>query len=103
MRKLSLFSRLAAVLLTVMMTLSWQAFAEDIQLNLKVGEIYSGDLSARIFKGDNALPFLDWTSDGNVYIFPKDLGLDEFSHKQYQIGNIYDLFLYLLRNLTDYE
>ncbi len=89
MRKLSLFSRLAAVLLTVMMTLSWQAFAEDIQLNLKVGEIYSGDLSARIFKGDNALPFLDWTSDGNVYIFPKDLGLDEFSHKQYQIGNIY--------------
>ena len=72
-----------------MMTLSWQAFAEDIQLNLKVGEIYSGDLSARIFKGDNALPFLDWTSDGNVYIFPKDLGLDEFSHKQYQIGNIY--------------
>ena len=89
MRKLSLFSRLAAVLLTVMMTLSWQAFAEDIQLNLKVGEIYSGDLSERIFKGDNALPFLDGTSEGNVYIFPKNLGLDEFSHRQYQIGNIY--------------
>jgi hypothetical protein len=89
MRKLSLFSRLAAVLLTVMMTLPWQAFAEDIQLNLKVGEIYSGDLSERIFKGDNALPFLDGASDGNVYIFPKDLGLDEFSHRQYQIGNIY--------------
>lgn len=89
MRKLFTLSRLAAFLLTVMMTLPWQAFAEEIELNLKVGEIYSGDLSERIFKGDNALPFLDGASDGNVYIFPKDLGLDGFSHKQYQIGNIY--------------
>ncbi len=89
MRKTFTFSRLAAFLLTVMMILPWQAFAEEIELNLKVGEIYSGDLSERIFKGDNALPFLDGASDGNVYIFPKDLGLDEFSHRQYQIGNIY--------------
>lgn len=89
MRKTITFSRLAAFLLTAMLALPLQTFAEDIQLNLKVGEIYSGDLSERIFKGDNALPFLDGASDGNVYIFPKDLGLDEFSHRQYQIGNIY--------------
>ena len=89
MRKFTLFSRLAAILLMVMMTLPWQAFAEDIQLNLKVGEIYSGDLSERIFKGPSARPSLDGSSDGNVYIFPKDLGLDEFEHNQYQIGNIY--------------
>lgn len=90
MRKtFTLFSRLAAVLLTVMMTLPWQAFAEDIELNLKVGEIYSGDLTERIFKGPNAQPFLDGSSDGNVYIFPIDLGTDEFEHNQYKIGNIY--------------
>lgn len=72
-----------------MMTLSWQAFAEEIELNLKVGEIYSGDLTERIFKGPNALPFLDGSSDGNVYIFPIDLGTDVFEHNQYKIGNIY--------------
>ena len=73
-----------------MMTLPWQAFAEDIQLNLKVGEIYSGDLTERIFKGPNAQPFLDYySSDGNVYIFPIDLGTDVFDHNQYKIGNIY--------------
>ena len=89
MRKLSLFSRLAAVLLTAMMSLPLQTFAEDIELNLKVGEIYSGDLTERIFKGPNAQPFLDGSSDGNVYIFPIDLGTDEFEHNQYKIGNIY--------------
>lgn len=77
------------MLLTVMMTLPWQAFAEEIELNLKVGEIYSGDLTERIFKGPNALPILDGSSDGNVYIFPIDLGTDEFEHNQYKIGNIY--------------
>lgn len=89
MRKTFTFSRLAAFLLTVMMTLPWQAFAEEIELNLKVGEIYSGDLTERIFKGPNAQPFLDGSSDGNVYIFPIDLGTDEFEHNQYKIGNIY--------------
>ena len=86
MRKLSLFSRLAAVLLTVMMTLSWQAFAEDIQLNLKKGEIYNGEWATRIFKGQYAEPFLQ---SGNVDIFPVDLGTDEFSHNQYKMGPIY--------------
>ncbi|MBQ7438621.1 MAG: hypothetical protein IJV28_01475 [Paludibacteraceae bacterium] len=89
MRKTFTFSRLAAFLLTVMMILPWQAFAEEIELNLKVGEIYSGDLTERIFKGPNAQPFLDGSSDGNVYIFPIDLGTDEFEHNQYKIGNIY--------------
>lgn len=89
MRKTITFSRLAAFLLTAMLALPLQTFAEDIQLNLKKGEIYNGEWATRIFKGDNALPFLDGASDGNVYIFPKDLGLDGFSHKQYQIGNIY--------------
>lgn len=89
MRKFTLFSRLAAILLMVMMTLPWQAFAEDIELNLKVGEIYTGNLSERIFKGPSARPFLDGSSDGNVYIFPVDLGTDEFGHNQYKIGNIY--------------
>ena len=90
MRKtFTLFSRLAAVLLTAMMVFPLQTFAEDIQLNLKVGEIYSGDLTERIFKGPNALPILDGSSDGNVYIFPIDLGTDEFEHNQYKIGNIY--------------
>ena len=86
MRKLSLFSRLAAVLLTVMMTLPWQAFAEDIQLNLKKGEIYNGEWATRTFKGPNARPFLQ---SGNVDIFPIDLGIDEFSHNQYKMGPIY--------------
>lgn len=89
MRKTITFSRLAAFLLTAMLALPLQTFAEDIQLNLKVGEIYSGDLSERIFKGPNAQPFLDGSSDGNVYIFPIDLGTDEFEHNQYKIGNIY--------------
>ena len=89
MRKTFSFSRLAAVLLTAMMSLPLQTFAEDIELNLKVGEIYSGDLTERIFKGPNAQPFLDGSSDGNVYIFPVDLGTDEFEHNQYKIGNIY--------------
>ena len=86
MRKLSLFSRLAAVLLTVMMTLPWQAFAEDIQLNLKKGEIYNGEWATRTFKGQYAEPFLQ---SGNVDIFPIDLGIDEFSHNQYKMGPIY--------------
>ena len=89
MRKTITFSRLAAFLLTAMLALPLQTFAEDIELNLKVGEIYSGDLTERIFKGPNAQPFLDGSSDGNVYIFPVDLGTDEFEHNQYKIGNIY--------------
>ena len=89
MRKTFSFSCLAAVLLTAMMSLPLQTFAEDIELNLKVGEIYSGDLTERIFKGPNAQPFLDGSSDGNVYIFPIDFGTDEFEHNQYKIGNIY--------------
>ena len=89
MRKTFSFSCLAAVLLTAMMSLPLQTFAKDIELNLKVGEIYSGDLTERIFKGPNAQPFLDGSSDGNVYIFPVDLGTDEFEHNQYKIGNIY--------------
>ena len=88
MRKLSLFSRLAAVLLTVMMTLPWQAFAEEVELNLKKGEIYNGEWATRIFKGPNAMPFLQ---SGNVDFFPVNLGIDEFSHNQYKIGPIYCL------------
>ena len=86
MRKLSLFSRLAAVLLTVMMTLPWQAFAEEVELNLKKGEIYNGEWATRTFKGQYAEPFLQ---SGNVDIFPIDLGIDEFSHNQYKMGPIY--------------
>lgn len=89
MRKLSLFSRLAAVLLTVMMTLPWQAFAEDINvtINLKRGEIYSGEWATRIFKGQNATPFLQ---SGSVDIFPTELPeQDVHGNRQFQIGNIY--------------
>ena len=91
MRKLSLFSRLAAVLLTVMMTLSWQAFAEDINvsINLKRGEIYSGEWATRTFKGEtqNTKPFLQ---SGSVDIFPTELPeQDVHGNRQFQIGNIY--------------
>ena len=91
MRKLSLFSRLAAVLLTVMMTLSWQAFAEDINvsINLKRGAIYSGEWATRTFKGEtqNTKPFLQ---SGSVDIFPTELPeQDVHGNRQFQIGNIY--------------
>ena len=86
MRKSTLFSRLAAILLMVMTTLPWQAFAEDVELNLKKGEIYNGEWATRIFKGQYAEPFLQ---SGNVDIFPVDLGTDEFSHNQYKMGPIY--------------
>ena len=86
MRKFTLFSRLAAVLLTVMMTLPWQAFAEEVELNLKKGEIYKGEWATRTFKGPNARPSLQ---SGNVDIFPVDLGIDEYSHNQYKMGPIY--------------
>lgn len=69
-----------------MMTLPWQAFAEEIELNLKKGEIYNGEWATRIFKGQYAEPFLQ---SGNVDIFPVDLGTDEFSHNQYKMGPIY--------------
>ena len=91
MRKLSLFSRLAAVLLTVMMTLSWQAFAEEINvsINLKRGEIYKGEWATRTFKGEtqNTKPFLQ---SGSVDIFPIELPeQDVHGNRQFQIGNIY--------------
>ena len=70
----------------VMTTLPWQAFAEDVELNLKKGEIYNGEWATRIFKGQYAEPFLQ---SGNVDIFPVDLGTDEFSHNQYKMGPIY--------------
>ena len=77
---------MAALLLTAMLTLPLQTFAEDVELNLKKGEIYNGEWATRIFKGDNAEPFLQ---SGNVDIFPVDLGTDEFSHNQYKMGPIY--------------
>ena len=91
MRKLSLFSRSAAVLLTVMMTLSWQAFAEEINvsINLKRGEIYKGEWATRTFKGEtqNTKPFLQ---SGSVDIFPTELPeQDVHGNRQFQIGNIY--------------
>lgn len=69
-----------------MMTLPWQAFAEEVELNLKKGEIYNGEWATRTFKGQYAEPFLQ---SGNVDIFPIDLGIDEFSHNQYKMGPIY--------------
>ncbi len=88
MRKTFTFSRLAALLLTAMLTLPLQTFAEDVELNLKKGEIYNGEWATRTFKGPNARPFLQ---SGNVDIFPVDLGTDEFSHNQYKMGPIYCL------------
>ena len=86
MRKLFTLSRLAALLLTAIMALPLQTFAEDVELNLKKGEIYNGEWATRTFKGPNARPFLQ---SGNVDIFPVDLGTDEFSHNQYKMGPIY--------------
>ena len=91
MRKtFTLFSQLAAVLLTVMMTLPCQAFAEDINvsINLKRGEIYKGEWATRTFKGETqeTKPFLQ---SGSVDIFPTELEDDEHGNKQYKIGNIY--------------
>lgn len=90
MRKLSLFSRLAAMLLTVMMTLPWQAFAEDINvsINLKRGEIYKGEWAEHVFKvgSQNPGPRLE---SGSVDFFPTELENDEHGNKQYKIGNIY--------------
>lgn len=92
MRKtFTLFSRLAAVLLTVMMILPWQAFAEDINvsINLKRGEIYKGEWATRTFKGEtqNTKPFLQ---SGSVDIFPTELPeQDVHGNRQFQIGNIY--------------
>jgi len=77
---------LAALLLTAMMTLPLQTFAEDVELNLKKGEIYNGEWATRTFKGQYAEPFLEL---GNVNIFPVNLGQDEFSHNQYKMGPIY--------------
>ena len=90
MRKLSLFSRLAAVLLTVMMTLSWQAFAEDIQLNLKKGEIYKGEWATHVFKVESQQNPGPMLTSGNVDIFPTELPeQDVHGNRQFQIGNIY--------------
>lgn len=90
MRKLSLFSRLAAMLLMVMMTLPWQAFAEDINvsINLKRGEIYKGEWAEHVFKvgSQNSRPML---TSGSVDFFPTELEDDEHGNKQYKIGNIY--------------
>ncbi len=86
MRKTITFSRLVALLLTAMLTLPLQTFAEDVELNLKKGEIYNGEWATRTFKGQYAEPFLQ---SGNVDIFPVDLGTDEFSHNQYKMGPIY--------------
>ena len=75
-----------------MLALPWQAFAEDIQLNLKKGEIYKGEWATHVFKveSQNPGPFLDYgLSDGNIYIWPTQLEDDEYSNKQYRIGNIY--------------
>ena len=74
-----------------MMTLSWQAFAEDINvsINLKRGEIYSGEWATRTFKGEtqNTKPFLQ---SGSVDIFPTELPeQDVHGNRQFQIGNIY--------------
>lgn len=88
MRKLFTLSRLASLLLTAMLALPLQTFAEDVELNLKKGEIYNGEWATRTFKGPNARPFLQ---SGNVDIFPVDLGTDEFSHNQYKMGPIYCL------------
>ncbi|MBQ8705498.1 MAG: hypothetical protein IJ548_04270 [Paludibacteraceae bacterium] len=86
----TLFSRLAAVLLTVMMTLPWQAFAEDINvsINLKRGEIYKGEWATHVFKVESQNPGPMLIS-GNVDIFPTELENDEYGNKQYKIGNIY--------------
>ena len=89
MRKLSLFSRLAAVLLTVMMALPWQAFAEEVELNLKKGEIYKGEWATHVFKVGSQNPGPMLTSGGNVDFFPTELENDEHGNKQYKIGNIY--------------
>lgn len=91
MRKFTLFSRLAAVLLTVMMTLPWQAFAQQqtpVTINLKRGEIYKGEWATHVFKveSQNIGPML---TSGNVNIFPTQLENDEYGNKQYRIGNIY--------------
>lgn len=88
MRKTFTLSRLASLLLTAMLALPLQTFAEDVELNLKKGEIYNGEWATRTFKGPNARPFLQ---SGNVDIFPVDLGTDEFSHNQYKMGPIYCL------------
>lgn len=87
-KRFTLFSRLAAVLLTVMMTLPWQAFAEEIELNLKKGEIYSGEWAEHVFKVGSQNPGPMLTS-GNVDIFPIQLENDVYENKQYKIGNIY--------------
>ena len=88
MRKTFTFSRLAALLLTAMMTLPWHAFAEDINvsINLKRGEIYKGEWATRTFKGESAEPSLQ---SGSINIFPTELENDEYGNKQYKIGNIY--------------
>ena len=91
MRKLSLFSRLAAVLLTVMMTLPWQAFAQQqtpVTINLKRGEIYNGEWATHVFKVGSQNPGPMRTS-GSVDFFPTQLENDEYGNKQYRIGNIY--------------
>ena len=90
MRKLSLFGRLAAVLLTVMMTLSWQAFAEEIELNLKKGEIYKGEWATHVFKVESPQNPGPMLTSGNVDIFPTELPeQDVHGNRQFQIGNIY--------------
>jgi hypothetical protein len=79
MRKLTLFSRLAAFLLTAMMTLPWQAFAQlpeiPVTINCKMGEIYSGEWASHIFKGDteNSKPSETYPSANNISIYPVEL------------------------------
>ncbi len=88
MRKLFTLSRLAAFLLTAMLALPLQTFAEDIQLNLKKGEIYNGEWATHVFKVGSQNPGPMLTS-GNVDFFPTELENDEHGNKQYKIGNIY--------------
>lgn len=96
MRKLTLFSRLAALLLTAMMTLPLQTFAQlpeiPVTINCKMGEIYDGEWASHIFKGDteNSKPSLTYPSANNISIYPVELSeQDEHGDKQFQIGNIY--------------
>ena len=85
------FSRLAAIMLAAVLTLSQSAFAENVEvtINCLKGEIYTGEWSTRIYTGNSAEPYQTIPSDGNVDIFPKLVETDGFGHKHYVMGPIY--------------
>jgi hypothetical protein len=90
MRKTITFSRLVALLLTAMLALPWQAFAEEIELNLKKGEIYKGEWATHVFKVESPQNPGPMLTSGNVDIFPTELPeQDVHGNRQFQIGNIY--------------